>query len=79
MRRLFPASAAAQSAACQDMQFSQSVLERFPGIRDAYRDVIAPDEQRFAVRDIRPDARHTTLTSRGFAKFGRQLRSEVDR
>jgi hypothetical protein len=47
---LIPAAAMAQQpAACQRVEFSAQVLERFPNIRDACLDVISRDGQEFAV------------------------------
>lgn len=47
---LIPAAALAQQPeACQRVEFSEQVLERFPNIRNACLDVISRDGQQFAV------------------------------
>jgi hypothetical protein len=42
-------AAYAQNSACQTVQFSSAVLERFPGVREGCIDVIDRDGQKYAV------------------------------
>ena len=62
---LIPAAAMAQqSAACERVEFSAEVLERFPNIRSACLDVISRDGQEFAVVKadlVRATARRMTV------------------